>query len=65
MSVHQAPAAFTSRRPVPIAAQSSPTDQRLFTAIALLVAVLIAAALLVLAAAPNLADLASLYVSTT
>jgi len=45
--------------------QDSPTNPKLFAAAALLIAVLIADALLILAAAPSVADLASLYVTTT
>ena len=61
MSFHPSSSALPLRRPV----QSSSTDPQLFTAVALLLAVLIADALLILAASPSLADLASLYVSTT
>lgn len=61
MSLHPSSSAFTMRHPV----RSSSADPQLFTAVALLLAVLIADALVILAAAPSLADLASLYVSTT
>jgi len=65
MSLHSSPSAFTSHRVAPSAGQSSSADPQLFTAIALLLAVLIADSLPIVAAAPNLADLAALYVTTT
>jgi hypothetical protein len=61
MSFHPSSSALPLRRRV----RSSSTDPQLLTAVALLLAVLIADALLILAASPSLADLASLYVSTT
>ncbi len=61
MSIHPSSSALPLRHPV----QNSSTDPQFFSAVALLLAVLIADALLILAASPSLADLASLYVSTT
>jgi hypothetical protein len=65
MSFHPLSSALPLRRPMRGAVQTSPVDPQLFTAVALLLAVLIADALLILADSPSLADLASLYVSTT
>jgi hypothetical protein len=65
MSLHPSPSVFTLRRAAPSAVRSPSTDRQLFAAVALLVVVLVADAQLILAAAPNFADLASLYVSTT
>jgi hypothetical protein len=65
MSLHASSSALPLRRAPPSAVQDSPTNPKLFAAAALLIAVLIADALLILAAAPSVADLASLYVTTT
>lgn len=64
MSLHPTHSGFTMR-PVRSAARRSSADPQLFTAVVLLLAVLIADALLILSAAPSLADLGSFYVSTT
>lgn len=53
------------RRPVHGVVQAKTVDPQLFTATTLLLAVLIGDALLILTTAPRLADLASLYLSTT
>lgn len=65
MSLHPSSSAFTMRHPGRRSERRPFADPQLFTAVALLLAVVIADALLILAAAPKLADLASLYVSTT
>ncbi len=65
MSLHSSASPSPLRRAAPGAARDSSTDPKLLTAVALLIAVLIGDALLILAAAPSLADLASLYVATT
>jgi hypothetical protein len=64
MSLHSSSSAVTMRRPARSAADSS-AERRFFTAIGLLVAVLVADALLIWAVAPSVADLATFYVSTT
>jgi hypothetical protein len=56
---------LTSRRPARGTGRRVSTDPQLFVAAALFVAVLIAEALFIAAAAPSLADIASLYVTTT
>lgn len=53
------------RRPARSAVQSSSIDGKFYAAVALLIAVLVADALLIWAAAPSVADLATFYVSTT
>ena len=65
MSLHPSSSVFTMHGPTRSAVRSSSADPKLFTAIALFVAVLIANALLIWAAAPSLTDLGSLYVTTT
>lgn len=65
MSLHASSSALPLRRAPPSAVQDLPTNPKLFAAAALLIAVLIADALLILAAAPSVANLASLYVTTT
>lgn len=65
MSVHLSSSALPSHRTGGAAAQGAYTDPGLFTAVALLIAVLVADALLILAAAPSLADLATVYITTT
>ena len=64
MSFHPSSSALPLRRTTPRMQTRLPI-RKFFTAVALLLAVLIADALLILAASPSLADLASLYVSTT
>jgi hypothetical protein len=53
------------RRAPSSAVQDSSANPKLFVAVTLLIAVLIADAILISAAAPSVADLASLYVTTT
>ncbi len=65
MSLHSSASTVPLRRAPRSAVPNSSADPKLFAAAALLIAVLIADALLIRAAAPNLADLASFYVSTT
>ncbi len=65
MSLHSSASTLPLRRIPRSAATHSSADPKLFAAVALLVAVLIADALVILAATPSLADLASFYVSTT
>jgi len=65
MSLHTSSSALPSRRAPQSAVRGLSADPKLFAAVSLLIAVLIADALLILAAAPGLADLASFYVSTT
>jgi len=61
MSLHSSSSVFTMRHPV----RRSAADPKLFAAVALLIAVLIADAILISAAAPSLVDLGSLYLTTT
>jgi len=56
---------LTLRRAARGTARRVSADPQLFVAAALFVAVLIAEALFIAAAAPSLADIASLYVTTT
>jgi len=65
MSLHLSSTAVTMRRPARSAVQSSSIDGKFYAAVALLIAVLVADALLIWAAAPSVADLATFYVSTT
>jgi hypothetical protein len=65
MSFHPSSSALPLRRATRSAVPSSSANPQLLTAIVLLLAVLIADALLILATAPSIADLTSLYVSTT
>ena len=65
MSFHSSASTLPLRRASRSAVPRSSTDPKLFAAVALLVAVLVADALLIWAAVPRLADLASFYVSTT
>jgi hypothetical protein len=65
MSFHPSFSVLPLRRPMRGAVQTSSADPQFFTAVTQLLAVLIADAILILAAWPGLADLASLYVSTT
>jgi hypothetical protein len=65
MSLHSSASTLPLRRASRSAVPHRSTDPKLFAAVALLVAVLIADALLIWAAVPGLADLASFYVSTT
>jgi len=65
MSLHSSSTAVTMRRPARSAVQSSSIDGKFYAAVALLIAVLVADALLIWAAAPSVADLATFYVSTT
>jgi hypothetical protein len=65
MSLHSSSSAVTMHHPARGAVEKSSADPKLLIAMALFVAVLVADALLILAAAPNLADLGSLYISTT
>jgi hypothetical protein len=65
MSLHLSYSTLPLRRAPRGAARDSSADSKLFAAVALLIAVLIADAVVIQAAVPSLADLASFYVSTT
>ncbi|MFZ2068760.1 MAG: hypothetical protein WAV27_22540 [Xanthobacteraceae bacterium] len=65
MSLHAPSSALPLRRAPSSAVQDSSANPKLFVAVTLLIAVLIADAILISAAAPSVADLASLYVTTT
>jgi hypothetical protein len=64
MSLHSSASTLPLRRASRSAVPRS-ADPKLLAAVALFIAVLIADALLIWAAVPGLADLASFYVSTT
>jgi hypothetical protein len=63
MSIQTLPSPLTFRaRTTP---RRAPAGAKLYTAVALFVAVLIAEALIIAAAAPSLPDLGALYIATT